>query len=181
MKDKFSSIVIYFVLWVAVVVCQILLFQFFSADNQTIFAQPSLYYSTIILDIYIILLFYLNYFFFAPFMFRRKFYKEYIFLAVTASIIGFVIPIIFYSLFSWSMPNSNDGFPISFLGIVGPLFVISVGLAVRAVVEWAKLSTIDAEMRSTIAEQNAKIEELEAKIKDIDNIKNENTSDIVKE
>lgn len=169
MKNKFSSILIYLILWIAIVVCQILLLQGTSAENPTIFDHPSLYYSTIIVDVYLIVLFYLNYFFLAPFMFKRDLYKEYIFTAVAATIIGFVIPIICYSVFSWSMPNTATGrFPISSLGIVGPVFAISIGLAIRSVLEWAKLSSTDIEMKKTIREQDSKIARLEATIKELE-------------
>lgn len=169
MKNKVSSILIYLILWITIVVCQILLIQGSSAQNPTIFDMPSLYYSTMIVDIYLIVLFYVNYLFLASFMFKRNLYKEYIFTAIAATIIGFIIPIICYSIFGWSIPNSNtDSFPISSLGIVGPVFAISIGLAIRSVLEWAKLSSSDIEMKKTIREQDAKIARLENIISELE-------------
>ena len=85
-------------LWLLLILLQTLVTPLVSQGIDSVFTRPSLYYSTWLTDLYLILLFYLNYYSFAPQLMRRRLFRAYIWLLAVAALIGLLIPILCYSL-----------------------------------------------------------------------------------
>ena len=64
--DRTISYALYAALWLILVILQTLLTPLLSPEEVSVFTQPSLYYSTWLTDLYLVLIFYLNYYIFAP-------------------------------------------------------------------------------------------------------------------
>lgn len=137
--NKSLSFLIYAGLWLLLVLAQTFLTSG-AGDAPSVFAAPDRYYSIWVVDLYLILLFYANYYILAPKMIRRRLFAPYIGLVGVAALIGFLIPIILYAAWQWSMPGVPVGtMPMSLVGIVGAIAAMSIGLAVRSVLEWIRL------------------------------------------
>lgn len=164
-NKKISSALIYLAISILLVVLQVSLIGLYSGI-ESIFKNISLYYSLLLLDLYIVLLFFINYYIIAPYMIRRSLYKQYVFLALFLSGLGFLLPILFYSIYSWSLPGLEaNTVPLSEFAFIGPIAVMSIGLSIRAINEWAYLSDNDAEQNRQIKEKTLRIKELEEEIR----------------
>ncbi len=161
--NKIISFFVLLVMWLLLIILQTYTVSYQGAVPNA-FEAPELYYSTWLVDLYLIILFYLNYYLFAPMMIRRKLFHSYIYIIVTAMIVGFLIPIICFYTQHWSMPGVVTGqMPISLTGIVGALGVIAVGLALRSIKEWTKLEPQKKELKASVA----KIKELHGRIQEL--------------
>lgn len=166
--NKSLSFFVYAGLWLLLVLAQTFVTSG-AGDAPSVFASPEHYYSIWAVDLYLILLFYANYYVFAPKMIRRRLFAPYIGLVAVAALIGFLIPIVLYSAWQWTMPGVPVGtMPLSLLGVIGAIAAMSLGLAVRSVLEWIKLEDQHkleksslAELEQSLSEQTARAELLE--------------------
>ncbi|WP_373811073.1 hypothetical protein [Porphyromonas macacae] len=148
--NKSLSVLIYALVWVVLVLIQSLLLSGNGA-NVAFWQQPSRYYSVWFVDLYLIILFYANYYGFAVSFIRRRMFKQYVWLAVLAAVIGLLLPVIFYHAFHWTLPGTApEAVPFSSLGAVGAIAVMAIGLAVRGVGEWVKLEAANKELKDEI-------------------------------
>ena len=82
------------------------------------------------------MIFYLNYFLLAPRLMRRRLFQPYLWMTLAAALIGFIIPILCYSLWDLTMPGVAEGtVPVSSLGVIGVVAAMAIGLSVRGLYE----------------------------------------------
>ncbi len=138
-NNKTLSASIYAAVWLALVLIQ----TFVMSAQQgvpSVVQVPKLYYSTWCVDLYLIVLFYANYYGFAPKLFRRRLFTPYVWVVLVAVMLGVLIPIALYVLWGWTTPTTPAGqMPLSSLGALGAVAVISLSLAVRSILEWIHL------------------------------------------
>ncbi len=149
--NRIISFFVSLLFWVLLVVAQTFLFSF-QGNAASALDMPELYYSVWCLDLYLIILYYINYYIIAPMMIRRKLFRPYIFITAISMGVGFAIPYVLYHINGWTMPATPPNqAPISLVGIVGALGVIAVGLALRSVSEWAKFEPQKKEVKANLA------------------------------
>ncbi len=165
--NKIISFFVSLVLWLLLVALQTYTIAY-QGNVANAFAAPELYYSVWIVDLYLIILYYTNYYLIAPMMIRRRLFRPYIYIVIGSMLIGFLIPVVLFYAHSFSTPGTAPGqAPISLIGIVGALGVIAIGLALRSVKEWSKLEPQKKEHKATLLSlesQKAQIEELSKQI-----------------
>lgn len=172
-NKKISSALIYLAISALLVILQVSLIGLYSGVDS-IFRNLPIYYSLLVIDFYMIVLFFVNYYIIAPYMIRRALYKQYALLSLFLGGLGFLLPILFYSIWAWSLPGlAKDAIPFSEFAFIGPIAVMSIGLSIRAISEWAAMSDNDAAQEKEIKEKELRIKELEAKLKDLENKKKE--------
>mgnify|MGYP000845726884 FL=1 len=138
--NRTISVSIYALLWFVLILLQTLVTSVQALDGESVFARPELYYSTWLTDLYLVGLFYLNYYFLAPRMMRRRLYRPYLWMLLVVALIGFLIPLLCYALWGLTMPGVVEGSaPLSSLGVVGAVAAIALGLAIRGLIEWDSL------------------------------------------
>lgn len=154
--NKSVAFLIYSGIWLLLVLVQTFITSA-AGDAPSVFVSPELYYSTWILDVYLIVLFYLNYYFIVPRMIRRRLFLPYLGAVAVASLIGFLIPIVLYVAWQWTMPGTPVGTaPLSSIGVLGSIAAMSVGLAIRSVLEWVRLEKRLAEIEGLLSAERAK-------------------------
>ena len=151
--NRTISYALYAALWLILVILQTLLTPLLSPEEESVFTQPSLYYSTWLTDLYLVLIFYLNYYIFAPQLMRRRLFRSYLWLLVITALLGLMIPILCYSI--WGL----NAVPISSLGVIGAVAVIMIGLAVRGLLEWDALGVENGELKEEILRLKTQMEE----------------------
>ena len=71
---------------------------------------------------------------------RRRLFQPYLWMTLAAALIGFIIPILCYSLWDLTMPGVAEGtVPVSSLGVIGVVAAMAIGLSVRGLYEWDSL------------------------------------------
>lgn len=139
-SNRTISVSIYALLWFVLILLQTLVTSVQALDDESVFSRPELYYSTWLTDLYLVGLFYLNYYFLAPRMMRRRLYRPYLWMLLIVALIGFLIPLLCYGLWGLTMPGIAQGSaPLSSLGVVGAVAVVALGLAIRGLFEWDSL------------------------------------------
>ncbi len=139
-KNKSGSVLIYASVWFILVLAQTLILSG-NGRNAAFWQSPTQYYSVWMVDLYLIALFYANYYFFTSYFIRQKLFRQYIWLSLVAAAIGLLLPVIFYYAFHWTLPGTEPNtVPFSALGGMGVIAVMALGLAVRGVSEWIKVS-----------------------------------------
>ena len=157
--DRTISYALYAALWLILVILQTLLTPLLSPEEVSVFTQPSLYYSTWLTDLYLVLIFYLNYYIFAPQLMRRRLFRSYLWLLVITALLGLMIPILCYSVWGLTMPGfAPNAVPISSLGVIGAVAVIMIGLAVRGLLEWDALGVENGELKEEILRLKTQME-----------------------
>ncbi len=158
--NKLISFGISLLFWVVLIVAQSFMFSFQGTAPSPL-DTPDLYYSLWCLDLYLILLYYCNYYVIAPMMIRRRLFRPYIYISAIAMVLALVIPYFLFLLKGWGMPETISGqAPISLMACFGALAVIAISLALRSVVEWTKAETDKKEVKAL----QLKINELELKV-----------------
>ncbi len=165
--NKVISFLVSLVLWLLLVALQTYTIAY-QGNVANAFASPELYYSVWLVDLYLIILYYTNYYLIAPMMIRRRLFRPYIYIVIVSMLIGFLIPVILFYAHNLTTPGTAPGqTPISLIGIVGALGVIAIGLALRSVKEWSELEPQKKELKAnllTIEEQKADIQRLNTEI-----------------
>lgn len=149
--NKILSGVIYLLAWVVAILCQ----SYLLGSNNPLggfWQVPQHYYSTWVVDAFLVLLFYVNYYWIAPVMIRRSLYKQYIWVVLIAAAIALLIPISLYYIMDWRLPLQQDGqFPFSFWAVLGAITVITVGLCIRGIKEWARRTDQEVALQAEIS------------------------------
>ncbi len=153
-KNKSGSVLIYASVWFVLVLAQTLILSG-NGQNAAFWQSPIQYYSVWIVDLYLIALFYANYYFLTSYFIRQKLFRQYIWLSLVMAAIGLLLPIIFYYAFHWTLPGTEPNtVPFSALGGMGVIAVMALGLAVRGVSEWIRVSEKNTQQAQEI--QNLK-------------------------
>lgn len=150
-STKSYTWLIYLAAWLVIVLIQSILIGQSSTMAKSFFQAPSHYLSTWLLDIFLILIFYLNYYYIAGHMMRRRHFGGYIAFVVIVAVVALFMPILCKALFGWRTPTQDLPFvTISWSGAIGAVTVITIGLAVRALLEWLKLNKLSTEQREEL-------------------------------
>ena len=150
-STKSYSWLIYLAAWLVIVLIQSILIGQSSTMAKSFFQAPSHYLSTWLLDIFLIAVFYLNYYYVAGHMMRRRHFGGYIAFVVIVAVVALFMPILCKALFGWRTPTQDLPFvTVSWSGAIGAVTVITIGLAVRALLEWLKLNKLTAEQREEL-------------------------------
>ena len=150
-STKSYSWLIYLAAWLVIVLIQSILIGQSSTMAKSFFQEPSHYLSTWLLDIFLIAIFYLNYYYVAGHMMRRRHFGGYVAFVVIVAVVALFMPILCKALFGWRTPTQDLPFvTVSWSGAIGAVTVITIGLAVRALLEWLKLNKLTAEQREEL-------------------------------
>lgn len=150
-STKSYSWLIYLVAWLVIVQIQSILIGQSSTMAKSFWQEPSHYLSTWLLDIFLVAIFYLNYYYVAGHMMRRRHFGGYIAFVVIVAVVALFMPILCKALFGWRTPTQDLPFvTVSWSGAIGAVTVITIGLAVRALLEWLKLNKLTAEQREEL-------------------------------
>lgn len=164
--NKSLSFAVYTGVWLVLVLLQSFIISSSGTYEHSLWRAPHLYYSTWVVDLYLIILFYANYYIFAPKMIHRRLFRPYIWLVVLMALIGLILPIVCYGLWDWTMPGTPfDEMPVSSLGVVGAVAVMAIGLSIRSLLEWIKLDGERMGIDSQLSEAKTRITELETELK----------------
>ena len=101
--NRTISVSIYALVWIVLIILQTLVTTVQGTPEMSVFTNPQLYYSTWLTDLYLVVIFYLNYFLLAPRLMRRRLFQPYLWVTLAAALIGFIIPILCYSLWDLTM------------------------------------------------------------------------------
>jgi len=168
MNGKRISFSVYALVWLVLIVLQTLTTSLQGTQETSVFHNPQLYYSTWLTDLYLIALFYLNYAVLAPRLMRQRLFRAYLWIVVVAALIGLLIPLLCYSIWELGMPGFAPGVaPVSSLGVVGAVAVISIGLCVRGLIEWNNLNQEVLELRKSEATLQAERDLLRSKLEGV--------------
>ena len=138
--NRTISVSIYALVWLVLIILQTLVTTVQVTPEMSVFTNPLLYYSTWLTDLYLVVIFYLNYFVLAPRLMRRRLFQPYLWMTLAAALIGFIIPILCYSLWDLTMPGVAEGtVPVPSLGVIGVVAAVAIGLSVRGLYEWDSL------------------------------------------
>lgn len=150
-STKSYTWLIYLVAWLVIILIQSILVGQSSTMAESLFQAPSHYLSTWLLDIFLIAIFYLNYYYVAGHMMRRRHFGGYVAFVVVVAVVALFMPILCKALFGWRTPTQDLPFvTVSWSGAIGAVTVITIGLAVRALLEWLKLNKLTAEQREEL-------------------------------
>ena len=150
-STKSYSWLIYLAAWLVIVLIQSILIGQSSTMAKSFWQEPSHYLSTWLLDIFLVAIFYLNYYYVAGHMMRRRHFGGYIAFVVIVAVVALFMPILCKALFGWRTPTQDLPFvTVSWSGAIGAITVITIGLAVRALLEWLKLNKLTAEQREEL-------------------------------
>ena len=163
---KSYSWLIYLAAWLVIVLIQSVLIGQSSTMAKSFFQAPSHYLSTWLLDIFLIVIFYLNYYYVAGHMMRRRHFGGYIAFVVLVAVVALFMPILCKALFGWRTPTHDLPFvTVSWSGAIGAVTVITIGLAVRALLEWLKLNKLTAEQREELIKLRNEVTSLKMQAK----------------
>lgn len=158
--NKSLSVLIYALVWLVLVLVQSL-FWAGNGPEAAFWHTPQNYYSLWMVDLYLIVLFYVNYYGIAPSFIRRRMFTPYIWLSMVFAVIGLMIPVVLYYAYHWSLPGmAPDVVPYSSLGVLGVMAVMAIGLAIRGVSEWVRLEKENKAMTQELANLRAEATQL---------------------
>ena len=164
-SNRTISISVYASVWLVLILLQTLVTTMQGTEEMSVFSHPRLYISTWLTDLYLIVVFYLNYFLLAPRLMRRRLFQPYLWVVLVAALIGFIIPILCYLIWGLSMPGlAEDTVPLSSLGVIGVVAVMAIGLSVRGLYEWDNLGQEVHALREAEAQWQSEREELLQKL-----------------
>lgn len=165
-STKSYSWLIYLAAWLVIVLIQSILIGQSSTMAKSFVQAPSHYLSTWLLDIFLIAIFYLNYYYIAGHMMRRRHFGGYVAFVVIVAVVALFMPILCKALFGWRTPTQDLPFvTISWSGAIGAVTVITIGLAVRALLEWLKLNKLSAEQREELIKLRNEVTSLKMQAK----------------
>ena len=165
-STKSYSWLIYLAAWLVIVLIQSILIGQSSTMAKSFVQAPSHYLSTWLLEIFLIAIFYLNYYYIAGHMMRRRHFGGYVAFVVIVAVVALFMPILCKALFGWRTPTQDLPFvTISWSGAIGAVTVITIGLAVRALLEWLKLNKLSAEQREELIKLRNEVTSLKMQAK----------------
>lgn len=165
-SNRTISISVYASVWLVLILLQTLVTTVQGTEEMSVFSHPRLYFSTWLTDLYLIVVFYLNYFLFAPRLMRRRLFQPYLWVVLVAALIGFIIPILCYLVWGLSMPGLAEGtVPLSSLGVIGVVAAMAIGLSVRGLYEWDSLGQEVRSLREEEKLWKQEREELQQKLR----------------
>lgn len=165
-STKSYTWLIYLIAWLVIVLIQSILIGQSSTMAKSFVQAPSHYLSTWLLDIFLIAIFYLNYYYIAGHMMRRRHFGGYVAFVVIVAVVALFMPILCKALFGWRTPTQDLPFvTISWSGAIGAVTVITIGLAVRALLEWLKLNKLSAEQREELIKLRNEVTSLKMQAK----------------
>ena len=80
--NRTISVSIYALVWLVLIILQTLVTTVQGTPEMSVFTNPRLYYSTWLTDLYLVVIFYLNYFFLAPRLMRRRLFQPYLWMTL---------------------------------------------------------------------------------------------------
>lgn len=164
-SNRTISISVYASVWIVLILLQTLVTTMQGTEEMSVFSHPRLYISTWLTDLYLIVVFYLNYFLLAPRLMHRRLFQPYLWMVLVAALIGFIIPILCYLIWGLSMPGlAESTVPLSSLGVIGVVAVMAIGLSVRGLYEWDSLGQEVHALREAEAQWQSEREELQQKL-----------------
>lgn len=164
--NRTISISVYASVWLVLILLQTLVTTMQGTEEMSVFSHPRLYFSTWITDLYLVVVFYLNYFLFAPRLMRRRLFQPYLWVVLVAALIGFILPILCYLVWGLSMPGlAEDTVPLSSLGVIGVVAAMAIGLSVRGLYEWDSLGQEVLSLREEEKLWKQEREELQQKLR----------------
>lgn len=165
-SNRTISISVYASVWLVLILLQTLVTTVQGTAEMSVFSHPRLYFSTWLTDLYLVVVFYLNYFLFAPRLMRRRLFQPYLWVVLVAALIGFIIPILCYLVWGLSMPGLAEGtVPLSSLGVIGVVAAMAIGLSVRGLYEWDSLGQEVRSLREEEKLWKQEREELQQKLR----------------
>lgn len=165
-SNRTISISVYASVWLVLILLQTLVTTVQGTVEMSVFSHPRLYFSTWLTDLYLVVVFYLNYFLFAPRLMRRRLFQPYLWVVLVAALIGFIIPILCYLVWGLSMPGLAEGtVPLSSLGVIGVVAAMAIGLSVRGLYEWDSLGQEVRSLREEEKLWKQEREELQQKLR----------------
>ena len=165
-STKSYTWLIYLIAWLVIVLIQSILIGQSVTTAANFWEAPSYYLSTWLLDIFLILIFYLNYYYVAGHMMRRRHFGGYVAFVVIVAVVALFMPILCKALFRWRTPTQDLPFvTISWSGAIGAVTVITIGLAVRALLEWLKLNKLSTEQREELIKLRNEVTSLKMQAK----------------
>ena len=165
-SNRTISISVYASVWLVLILLQTLVTTVQGTAEMSVFSYPRLYFSTWLTDLYLVVVFYLNYFLFAPRLMRRRLFQPYLWVVLVAALIGFIIPILCYLVWGLSMPGLAEGtVPLSSLGVIGVVAAMAIGLSVRGLYEWDSLGQEVRSLREEEKLWKQEREELQQKLR----------------
>lgn len=168
MRTTTISFSVYAILWLVLIILQTLTTSLQGSADSSVFHAPELYYSTWLTDLYLIFLFYLNYYILAPRMMHRRLFRPYLWIVLIAALVGLLLPLLCYALWGLTMPGfAPESAPISSLGVVGAVAAIAIGLCVRGLIEWSQLSQEVQQLRQEKEELTSECTLLREKLENI--------------
>lgn len=163
--NRTISVSIYALVWLVLIILQTLVTTVQGTPEMSVFTNPRLYYSTWFTDLYLVVIFYLNYFLLAPRLMRRRLFQPYLWMTLAAALIGFIIPILCYSLWDLTMPGVAEGtVPVSSLGVIGVVAAMAIGLSVRGLYEWDSLGQEVRTLKEEKTKWDAERDELQREL-----------------
>lgn len=137
-SNKHSSWIVYTLLWPVLMIIQSLIVGGSAADVPFFWQRPNLYYSLWIMDLFLIALWYANYYLLAPRMMRKRMFGAYITVVVLMMLIGLFLQLLLNAIFGWCSPMSPYKGTVSIFGCLGALSLMALGLSIRGVMGWLK-------------------------------------------
>ena len=104
---KSYSWLIYLIAWLVIVLIQSVLVGQSVTTAANFWEAPSYYLSTWLLDIFLILIFYLNYYYVAGHMMRRRHFGGYVAFVLIVAVVALFMPILCKALFGWRTPTHD--------------------------------------------------------------------------
>ena len=159
--NRTISVSIYALVWIVLIILQTLVTTVQGKPEMSVFTNPRLYYSTWLTDLYLVVIFYLL----APRLMRRRLFQPYLWMTLAAALIGFIIPILSYSLWDLTMPGVAEGtVPVSSLGVIGVVAAMAIGLSVRGLYEWDSLGQEVRTLKEEKTKWDAERDELQREL-----------------
>lgn len=137
-QGRYISWIIYILIWPVL----ILLHSFFPGGGSDaipfFWSSPKSYYSTWLLDVLLVVIWYLNYYGFAPLFIKKRMYGGYIVITIICMVVcAFLQKILFFTN-GWETPTEAQNPSISLFGAFAALAIMAVGLSVRGIRNWIK-------------------------------------------
>ena len=99
-------------------------------------------------------------------MMRRRHFGGYVAFVLIVAVVALFMPILCKALFGWRTPTHDLPFvTISWSGAIGAVTVITIGLAVRALLEWLKLNKLSTEQREELIKLRNEVTSLKMQAK----------------